>query len=1658
MSIQERIAKSVCGRMVLLSSVVFGLVLMPCLLFADWGDSTTYSSAAASSTSTSSTTTTMIPTDCALCHGDNVAEGHHQSELYTQGLCNQCHEGVTTNGDCASCHTFVPQQNGHHDTAAATSGNCAECHANVGDLADCLDCHQGKIKTPHHTVANDSTNPIDCASCHTAMTPMAGCVGCHSGNIQNTHHTAATTDGIDCASCHTEITPVANCESCHNPADYWQGQSARDIHHASVAAQADCTTCHTNAPRPFNCHDCHQGEASDRHHVMLQNPPGLTCANCHDAIVVDTKRTNPTQDKAYAGCQVCHAPSDDNQVQHHAVATNDPAISCNDCHADAGNVPDCTVCHDAASWGVDSSNAALSARDVHHGFVVEAGKQCTDCHATLIIDSSCNACHFSGEERLREHHNPENSDIPAGLSCGFCHGASADIPTVGSCQFCHDTGFWQASGRAGSSMAEHHEVLLGSPGGQDCAACHETLVPQTCLTCHDNTFWGSAGRAGSAAAQHHEVITTTDGLVCSSCHTGGLPGENNDCQACHSGEAQVFHHENVAPGRNCQECHTDLPVVANCQSCHTADNWAVDARTDHHSSATFAGNDCSACHSGLTLGQDCESCHTSGQWVTDARTDHHNVASTNGASCNTCHMSVAPTNGCGSCHGDDWNTPDPVSGQLKENLHHTSTGYGFGCLNCHSYSPTWSLLMPAEATCKTCHTTILATTTVPQLHHATSASAANNCGQCHQGITDIDPSSLECANCHASQTAAKNGSPAMHHLTASAVSDQCADCHAAVTQASLDCATCHARQTVRADLKGTPPMHHAPAYDDNSCADCHQNVVALDCAGCHIDPSDPDLVPIPERHHNTIKVDPTVCSNCHTGADLAVNNCELCHVGNGQPAVSTRHHAAGSYTPGNCVSCHEGIDGVTGDALDCATCHVDKARNGDQAMHHKTADGAPDYAADNCSTCHNVLNFAQMIIGNACVECHADGNPAIIAGRHHATAPAAADNCAACHTVDQAQLDCATCHAGQTPKDGKAVMHHATEKATTGSCLDCHATVDVSNVTCASCHAAQPVLNGGLAMHHATAAYGNGLCMTCHVGAESALMDCASCHVDPNNPTPISERHHNSSYAQAAACTDCHKTVNTAGLDCKLCHAQQPAALSGSPAMHHDMTIAGTTKQCTTCHAGATIAENDCSVCHLASEKPPSAEMHHATETFQTGLCSACHVGTEAQSIVCVDCHGNDSSHHTQAAYADGTCNACHTDITLNGANCEECHAGAGQPSIPETHHTAALTSVGGDCSVCHQSVSTPDVCGNCHDASPHHTTAWADFGVCEQCHTWAPDKDENPQQAACRQCHGSSMHGKNSAAPIHDYRACFSCHGSGGNMETTFPTAVNVLPFHASPGKAVGFSSSGNTQAVGRGTFNMFYSTWGGESRNEERFGEHEDWENKARDSQRTTLSYTKVQISEQGKTYQVPKFSDISMPNLPGTGGDINPGGNGLTVCISCHSDYKALVNCNNMKWRDHKTLNRVDLATYQLAESTYLGSYCPDLPAVPVNLALNKSASSSGDEGSSYQASRAVDGNGGTRWYKRSSSSQWIKVDLGTTTSVSKVLIKWHSEYAREYDVLISTDNRNWSRVKSEGSGNGGVDTVTFTARNTRYVRIDCDRERDRGYSIYELEVYK
>jgi hypothetical protein len=130
----------------------------------------------------------------------------------------------------------------------------------------------------------------------------------------------------------------------------------------------------------------------------------------------------------------------------------------------------------------------------------------------------------------------------------------------------------------------------------------------------------------------------------------------------------------------------------------------------------------------------------------------------------------------------------------------------------------------------------------------------------------------------------------------------------------------------------------------------------------------------------------------------------------------------------------------------------------------------------------------------------------------------------------------------------------------------------------------------------------------------------------------------------------------------------------------------------------------------------------------------------------------------------------------------------------------------------------------------------------------------------------------------------------------------------------------------------------------------------------------------------------------------------------------------------------------------------------PGTGTNLALGRPAAASSVETSAFPASLAVDGNGGTRWASFYSDPQWISVDLGATTSISRVRLVWEAAYASAYQIQVSNDNATWSTIRTVTGGDGGVDDWTGLAGSGRWVRVyGTTRATAWGYSLWELEVY-
>jgi len=124
---------------------------------------------------------------------------------------------------------------------------------------------------------------------------------------------------------------------------------------------------------------------------------------------------------------------------------------------------------------------------------------------------------------------------------------------------------------------------------------------------------------------------------------------------------------------------------------------------------------------------------------------------------------------------------------------------------------------------------------------------------------------------------------------------------------------------------------------------------------------------------------------------------------------------------------------------------------------------------------------------------------------------------------------------------------------------------------------------------------------------------------------------------------------------------------------------------------------------------------------------------------------------------------------------------------------------------------------------------------------------------------------------------------------------------------------------------------------------------------------------------------------------------------------------------------------------------------------NLALNKPATCSPNP--QFPCAEAVDGNLGTRWASAQGiDPQWIYVDLGATTTVTHVILRWEAAYGKSYQVQTSNDATNWTNIFSTTTGDGGVDDLTGLSGSGRYLRLNGTvRGTGFGYSLWEFEVY-
>jgi hypothetical protein len=163
------------------------------------------------------------------------------------------------------------------------------------------------------------------------------------------------------------------------------------------------------------------------------------------------------------------------------------------------------------------------------------------------------------------------------------------------------------------------------------------------------------------------------------------------------------------------------------------------------------------------------------------------------------------------------------------------------------------------------------------------------------------------------------------------------------------------------------------------------------------------------------------------------------------------------------------------------------------------------------------------------------------------------------------------------------------------------------------------------------------------------------------------------------------------------------------------------------------------------------------------------------------------------------------------------------------------------------------------------------------------------------------------------------------------------------------------------------------------------------------------------------------------------------------------------------EHNTFTLVAQGDIRDSMTLTISVYPPD----QVDRAYSAVVAVSSNDTDAYAGSdpgNIIDGDDGTRWQSGpSSTTQWVRFDLGRIDSIRSAIIHWGDHaYAKSYIVSVSNDMVKWTQRKSIISGTGGtnfVETIENIKGLGRYIRftfLSPGTERS-FYSISTLSIY-
>lgn len=1594
-------------------------------------------------------------TRCAVCHKGNLPEiGHYH---YGWGECSRCHDGEMESliEHDANWGPYVSAAPYYFLTPTTNSSGTFASPMSVGAPPETLHSLHSGANWVETTIAD----PF-CSNCHAT----AACTACHSSLVPHESHAVGRYPAVRVKQANGTGAPLAD-STCVNPSCH-----ALAFAGAAAFSEPSCAACHADKT------DAHGYDTTD-HVADDASVSGVACSACH-SLDLDSEHGG-------SACGTCHPTPRDSLGAWdqgcvtggcHAPASSAPMHA----GADAGHAPsvasqECLECHTGADLaGIHSEAVSVSGETsclvCHAGGAVPASKECASCHFTMDAHPvgshaapQSAACGESGCHDITDvttnhtdcrtcHANPEIPVLPSSSECVSCHvedgprphysvhGANPPLMASGTPQYAFYTGS-ASGGLYTTACATCHASNLvdahlgsaatlpqkdGAGSSLTCASCHASTDPSVvlaiaggvtaCDACHTNPMTGGPGVHGPINPTHRSTFVESAAVPCSPCHSDNIVDEHNGGEAWPDAEGKLLTycdvcHENYAGvrGQQVQSAIEDLNDT-RCTACHEAGHPDLDG----HRATTAQSLECGECHAdgGIAIDvravhAECGTCHDNPGRVAD-------IASSS-AECSACHSTEGADFHRGLPAAHAWSEmpgtcqsanchPETSLPAAHEPFMERFPEYDSSCELCHRNADPERIPAGASAACETCHGPIH-----PDMDH--DAVLSGECLACHESgdalLLHADAAEGPCDVCHANP----------ERVPALPTSTECVNCHplspveqehyAPQAHSSVDssefgyaCTTCH-----EAELGAE---HARPSSGPVTCVRCHEDAVdafetAWDgtCDACH----SVRHTALAEQHSSPSAE--CAGSGCHAVGDVATlhANASVDVAGTEQTGCTMCHGRGALPASAACTECHDGHG-------DLGLAHTAPA-SGECVACHETADVRSVHAnarAGECAVCHdNAARVPVLPASPDCAGCH-PYSP-VATGHYPASAHAATENgCGGCHSLDlkaehakasSGPVDCVTCH------------ESSVDTLTTSwdrSCAACHATKHgqmqashvSSNATCSGtgCHAIGDVSD----LHKGVQGGG---CSVCHGSTSGATTDCATagCHA---GTTGDHHESHDGRAVNGVGCEGCHFRYLDdehlqLGLSCATCHSSADASVRAA-------IVAGD-GNCLTCHPDS--AHNLRQQAEFASG---NASLHRVRADLP-GMRSTFRVNTTNYTWSLPSASSFLKTGYTYDTIV--TCDSCHVYSGTTGP-----HGATMKVNIDPAYPNPFRVVTGGSSSTAQLSANSPTGMSMSDNGSSRANI------ICEKCHnlrtsggSWSnvahkEHDDRGREGSFCNQCHV--------AIP----------HGWGRPRMLGYTT--DAAPYRTSSGGLQRISIKSYTPS------NWQKSDCGAGCSSSRHPYSGSSWPNVMGQVAAPTTGVISGKITNasgtavSGATVMVGTATTTSASD--GTYSVANVPEGSQTVSVSA-TGYTTWTGTVTVTAGSAVTLN-VNLSMQSTA----------------VNLARTGTASASSTYSSSYAASKAIDGSTSSYWRSSSSGTQWLRVDLGSTKSVSKVVVNWSgSYYARSYRIETSSDGYSWTSRYSTSSGTSGTRTHSFAAVNARYVRVYCTSANYSNYRVNEFEVW-